>query len=39
MGNLRIDLANVVTISLVGFLGVWVINRAIVKAGFGQWKA
>jgi hypothetical protein len=39
MGNLRIDLANVVTISLVGFLGVWVINRALVKTGFAQYKA
>lgn len=39
MGNLRIDLANVVTISLVGFLGVWVINRGLKMANLTQWEA
>jgi hypothetical protein len=39
MGNVRIDLANVVTIGLVGFLGVWVINRGLTKLNFAQWKA
>jgi hypothetical protein len=39
MGNVRIDLANVITISLVAFVGVWVINRALDKTGMGQWKA
>lgn len=39
MGNVRIDVANVITISLVGFLGVWVINRLLDKAGFSQYKA
>lgn len=38
MGNVRIDLANVVTISLVAFAGVFVINRLLDKAGLGQWK-
>jgi hypothetical protein len=39
MGNIRVDLANVLTISLVGFLGVWLINRGLAKAGFSQWEA
>lgn len=39
MGNVRIDLANVITISLVAFVGVWVINRALAKAGQSQWQA
>lgn len=39
MGNVRIDIANVLTISLVGFLGVWLINRGLDKAGLGAWKA
>lgn len=39
MGNIRVDLANVLTISLVGFLGVWLINRGLNAAGFSQWSA
>ena len=39
MGNVRIDLANIITISLVGFVGVWAINRALGAAGLGQWQA
>lgn len=39
MGNVRIDLANVITISLVGFLGVFLINRGLAMAGLSQWKA
>jgi hypothetical protein len=38
MGVIKIDLANVLTISLVGFVGVWVINRGLEKAGFGSWR-
>lgn len=37
MGNVRIDLANVVTISLVAFVGVAVINRVLRKAGVPQY--
>lgn len=37
MGNIRIDLANIVTISLVGFVGVWLINRGLKKAGLPQY--
>ena len=39
MGNVRIDVANVITISLVAFVGVFVINRAMDKFGLSQWKA
>lgn len=39
MGNVRIDVANVVTISLVAFVGVWLINRGLNKAGLSQWAA
>lgn len=39
MGNVRIDLANVLTISLVAFLGVWVINRGLGKFGMTNWQA
>lgn len=39
MGNVRIDLANVITISLVAFAGVWVINRALAKFGQSAWQA
>lgn len=39
MGNIRVDLANVITISLVGFLGVFLINRGLAAAGLNQWQA
>jgi hypothetical protein len=39
MGNIRIDLANVITMCLVGFLGTWAINRALAKAGMSNWQA
>ncbi len=39
MGNVRIDVANVITISLVAFVGVWLINHGLEKAGFAQYKA
>lgn len=37
MGNVRIDVSNVVTISLVAFAGVYIINRALRAAGKGEW--
>lgn len=37
MGDIRINLANTVTIALVGFVGVWLINRGLKKAGLGQY--
>lgn len=39
MGTIKIDIANVITISLVAFVGVWVINRGLEKAGKGDWRA
>jgi hypothetical protein len=39
MGNVRIDVSNVLTISLVAFLGVWLINKGLDAAGLSQFKA
>jgi len=39
MGNIRIDLGNIITISLVAFVGVWLINRGLDKTGLTQFKA
>jgi len=39
MGNVRIDMANVVTISLVAFVSVFLINRALVMSGNGGYQA
>lgn len=39
MGNIRIDVANVITISLVAFVGVWLINKGLAMAGMGQYQA
>ncbi len=39
MGNVRIDVANVITIGLVAFVGVWLINRGLRAAGKSQWGA
>lgn len=39
MGTIRIDLTNFITISLVGFVGVFIINRLLDKAGKPTWKA
>lgn len=39
MGNVRVDLANAITISLVAFVGVFLINRVLDKVGASQWKA
>jgi hypothetical protein len=36
MGNIRVDLANVLTIGLVGFASVFIINRALKRFGAGQ---
>lgn len=35
----RIDLANIITISLIAFLGVFVINRGLRYAGLATWEA
>jgi hypothetical protein len=39
MGNIRLDLANFLTISLAAFAGVWLINRGLEKAGLTSFKA
>jgi hypothetical protein len=39
MGNIRIDFANVITIALVGFVGVWLINKGLTMAGMQQYAA
>jgi len=39
MGNIRIDFANVVTIALVGFVGVWLINKGLTMANLSQYAA
>ena len=39
MGNLRIDITNVVTIGLVAFVSVFLVNRALTLAGYPQYKA
>ncbi len=35
----RIDLANIITISLIAFVGVFIINRALRYAGLQTWEA
>lgn len=37
MGDIRIDLSNIITISLVGFAGVWLINHGLRAAGLDKW--
>lgn len=39
MGDVRINLRSLVTIGLIGFVGVWAINRALAAAGMSQWQA
>jgi hypothetical protein len=39
MGDLRINLRSVVTVGLLGFAGVWVINRALGYAGLSSYQA
>lgn len=39
MGNIRIDVANVITIGLVAFVGIWLINKGLGMAGFGKFAA
>jgi len=39
MGNIRIDFANVITIALVGFVGVWLINKGLNMAGQARFAA
>ncbi len=36
---IRIDLANFITIGLIAFVGVFIINRALRYAGLTTWEA
>jgi hypothetical protein len=36
---IRIDFANAVTISLIAFVAVFIINRALRSAGLSTWEA
>jgi hypothetical protein len=39
MGNIRIDLANSITIGLIAFVAVFLINKGLTKAGLSQYTA
>lgn len=39
MGDLRINLRSVVTIGLLAFASVWVVNRGLSYAGMTNWQA
>lgn len=39
MGNIRVDFANVITIALVGFVGVWLINKGLTMANMQRFAA
>ncbi len=39
MGNIRINVANVITIALVSFIGVWLINKGLGMAGLSKYAA
>ncbi len=39
MGDIRINLSNFITVSLIGFVGVFAINRALTMANLSQYKA
>lgn len=39
MGDIRLNVRTVVTVGLVGFAGVWLVNRALKYAGLSQWAA
>ena len=35
---IKLDLGNIVTIGLMAFVGVWVIDRVLDKVGLGAWN-
>lgn len=39
MGQVRIDLSNFLAVGIMAFVGVWVINRVLVKVGKPQFVA
>jgi len=38
MGDIRVNLTNAVTIGLMAFAGLYIINKAVTYAGKPQWK-
>jgi hypothetical protein len=39
MGSIRIDVGNVITIALVAFVGVWLLNKGLSLVGMSQYQA
>ncbi len=39
MGDIRINVPNLITIALVGFVGVWLINKGLTVAGLQKYAA
>lgn len=39
MGDVRINIRSLFTIGLIGFAGVWAINRALAAIGYSSWQA
>jgi hypothetical protein len=39
MGDIRLNVRTFVTVGLVAFAGVWVVNRALAYAGMQSWQA
>ncbi len=39
MGEIRVNLTNIITIGLIAYIGVYAINRGLTAAGMGAWKA
>jgi hypothetical protein len=39
MGDIRINVPNIITIALVSFVGVWLINKGLTVAGMQKYAA
>lgn len=39
MGEIKINLTNFITIGLIAYASVWLLNKGIDAAGYGQYKA
>ncbi len=39
MGEVRVNVSNFIAIGLIAFIGVWVINRVLIRAGKPQYVA
>lgn len=38
MGDIRVNLTNIVTVGLIAYAGLFIINRAVTYAGKPQWR-